>query len=61
MRRKELTPREKEVYELLQQGLTTKEIATKLKITQQRVQVVARNAKYRLMDQAKDLDNSVDS
>ncbi|ERT09146.1 bacterial regulatory s, luxR family protein [Lyngbya aestuarii BL J] len=61
MRRKELTPREKEVYELLQQGWTTKEIAIKLQITQQRVQVVARNAKYRLMDQAQDLDNSVDS
>lgn len=49
-RRTELTPREQEVYDLLQQGLKHKEIAQKLGISLQRVGALHRNLRLRILN-----------
>lgn len=49
-RRIELTPREQEVYDLLQQGLKHKEIAEKLGISLQRVGALHKNLRLRILN-----------
>lgn len=49
-RRTELTPREQEVYDLLQQGLKHKEIAQELGISLQRVGALHRNLRLRILN-----------